>query len=121
MKLKNLLVVNAIVLGFSGINAVLLPAMVLSLYGVTPGPASLLMAQYAGLGSIAIGMVAWFARNIEDLKAQGAIIWQDRCRLQSYFQSNSKNHLHVNLPLQGTYLHKSGPHNLRLSPNIDKN
>jgi cytosine/uracil/thiamine/allantoin permease len=74
MKLKNLLIINAVVLGGSGIGAVLVPAKVLSLYGVTLGPAVILMAQYAGLGSIAIGLVAWFARNVEDSRAQRAII-----------------------------------------------
>jgi hypothetical protein len=74
MKLKNLLIVNAIVLGGSGISAVLMPSKVLSFYGVELNPAMLMMAQYAGLGSIAIGLVAWFSRNVEDLKAQRAII-----------------------------------------------
>jgi hypothetical protein len=74
MKLKNLLIVNAIVLGGSGISAVLMPSKVLSFYGVELNPAVLMMAQYAGLGSIAIGLVAWFSRNVEDLKAQCAIV-----------------------------------------------
>ncbi len=74
MKLKNLLIVNAIILGGSGISAVLLPSSVLSLYGVELGPAVIMMAQYAGLGSVAIGLVAWLSRNVEDIKAQRAIV-----------------------------------------------
>jgi hypothetical protein len=74
MKLKNLLVLNAIVLGGSGISAVLIPSNVISLYGVELNSAVIMMAQYAGLGSVAIGLVAWFSRNVEDLKAQRAII-----------------------------------------------
>jgi len=74
MKLKTLLTINAVVLGASGICALLLPAGVLSLYGVESGPAALLMAQYAGLGSLAIGLVAWLGRNVKDPKAQNAII-----------------------------------------------
>jgi hypothetical protein len=74
MKLKNLLIVNAIVLGGSGLSAVLMPSKVLSLYGVELGPAVIIMAQYAGLGSVAIGLVAWFTRNIEDYKTKRAII-----------------------------------------------
>ena len=73
MKLKCLLIVNAIVLGCSGIWALLSPSSVLSLYGVESGPAVQLMAQYSGLGSLAIALVAWFCRNVEDLKAQRAI------------------------------------------------
>jgi hypothetical protein len=73
MKLKWLLIVNAIVLGISGIWAILSPSSVLSLYGVESGPAVQLMAQYSGLGSLAIGLVAWFSRNVEDSKAQRSI------------------------------------------------
>ena len=74
MKLKYLLVVNAIVLGGSGLSAILMPAKVISLYGVEIGREVIMMAQYAGLGSVAIGLVAWFSRNVEDIKAQRAII-----------------------------------------------
>jgi hypothetical protein len=74
MKLRTLLIVNAFVLGCSGILAVLLPSSVLSLYGVESGPAAQLMAQYAGLGSLVIALLAWFSRNVNDPKAQKAII-----------------------------------------------
>lgn len=74
MKLRNLLIINAIVSCASGICAVLIPEPVLSLYGVTSGPAVLLMAQYAGLGSIVIGLIAWLTRNVKDSDAQRAII-----------------------------------------------
>ena len=65
---------NAILLGASGVFAILLPASVLSLYGVTADPAILLMAQYAGMGSLVIGLVAWFSREVKDGKAQKAIL-----------------------------------------------
>ena len=73
MKFRILLILNAIVLGFSGILALLFPSSVLSLYGVESGPAVQLMAQYAGLGSLAIALVAWFSRNLKDPQAQFAI------------------------------------------------
>jgi len=73
MKFRILLIVNAIVFGFSGILALLFPTRVLSLYGVESGPAVQLMAQYAGLGSLAIALVALFGINLKDLKAQFAI------------------------------------------------
>jgi len=73
MKFRILLVVNAIVFGCSGILALVFPTVVLSLYGVESGPAVQLMAQYAGLGSLAIALVALFSINLKDLKAQFAI------------------------------------------------
>lgn len=74
MKLKSLLIVNAVVLGCSGIWAILLPSSVLSIYGVESGPAVELMAQYAGLGSLVISLVAWFSKNLKDPNAQNSII-----------------------------------------------
>jgi hypothetical protein len=44
------------------------------MYGVDSNPAASLMGQYAALGTIAMVLVAWFARNVEDRKAQRAII-----------------------------------------------
>jgi len=73
MKFKVLLIVNAIVFGFSGILAMLVPTSVLLLYGVESGPAVQLMAQYAGLGSLAIALVSLFGININDPKAQFTI------------------------------------------------
>ena len=73
MKFRVLLIVNAIVFGVSGILALLFPTSVLSLYGVESGPAVQLMAQYAGLGSLAIALVALFGINLNDPKAQFAI------------------------------------------------
>ena len=74
MRLKHLLVLTAVLAGSNGIVAVSIPALALSLYGVTPEPAVTLMSRYAGLGSIAIALVAWFARNVEDTQAQRAIV-----------------------------------------------
>ena len=74
MRLRTLLAANAVVSGASGICAVLIPAPVLSLYGVVPGPAVMLMAQYAGLGSIAIASIAWLTRDVQDPRARRAVI-----------------------------------------------
>lgn len=74
MKLRSLLIVNAFVLGTSGIFAILLPKEVLSLYGVTPDPSALLMAQYAGLGSISIGLIAWFNRNTSEQQSKRTLV-----------------------------------------------
>ena len=74
MKLKNLLVINAVIGICSALTAILFGEKVLSMYGVDSNPAASLMGQYAALGTIAMVLVAWFARNVEDRKAQRAII-----------------------------------------------
>jgi hypothetical protein len=74
MKLRNLLVINGIVASIYGISFVLVPATVLSLYGVTQGTGERLMGQYFGAALIGIGLLTWFARNVADSEAQRAII-----------------------------------------------
>lgn len=74
MKLSNLLVINTIVALLYGISFVLVPATVLSIYGVTQGPAVELLGQYFGVALIGIGLLTWFARNVADSEAQRAII-----------------------------------------------
>lgn len=74
MKLKTLLVLNAVVGAGSALTAILFGEKVLSMYGVDSNPAASLMGQYSALGTIAMALVAWFARNVEDRKAQRAII-----------------------------------------------
>jgi hypothetical protein len=69
MKLKTLFVVNAVILGGSGICAVLLPARVCSIYGVESNAEIMMMAQYAGLGSIAVALIDWLCRNVKDSRA----------------------------------------------------
>jgi len=74
MKLKTFLIFNAVILGISALTCLLFPNKVLALYGVESNPASSFMGLYGALGSIAIVTVTWFTRNIEDQKAQRAII-----------------------------------------------
>ena len=74
MKLKNLFVITALFFLINAVVALLVPGTQLSLYGVTSGPGEKYMGQWAGLGSIAIGLLAWFARNVADPDAKRAII-----------------------------------------------
>ena len=73
MKFNNLLVLNAVLGLIFGIGFVLMPATVVSLYGVTPEPAVNLVGQFFGVELIAVGLLSWFARNVMDSEAQGAI------------------------------------------------
>lgn len=74
MKLSNFLVLNAVIALAFGIGFVLVPAIVLTLYGITPGPAVNLAGQYFGVELIAVGLLCWLARNVSDSTAQRAII-----------------------------------------------
>lgn len=74
MKLRTFLIINAIIMLCQGAYAMLLPAIVLSQYGVSRGPVESFMAQYAGMGTFVMGLLALFSRDITDHKAQRAVI-----------------------------------------------
>ena len=74
MKFSNLLLVNAVVALAYGVGLVLLPSTLLSMYGVTPGPAVNLASQLFGVELLHVGLICWFARNVSDGTAQRALI-----------------------------------------------
>ena len=74
MKLKNLFIINTVLSIVYGICFVLIPAKVLLLYGLTASAGEALMGQYFGVALIGIGLITWFAKNVTDSNAMGAII-----------------------------------------------
>jgi hypothetical protein len=73
MPFRNLVVVNAIVFLAFGVGFVLIPAPLLSLYGISPQPGAMVVAQgYGGL-FIAIGLLSWLSRKLTDVPALKAI------------------------------------------------
>jgi len=74
MKLNTLLLLNAIFYLLNAVGAILLSSTILSIYGVGIGEGVELMAQYAGIGSVAIGLLAYFATKIEQSNAKRYII-----------------------------------------------
>ncbi len=73
MRLKNFLVITAVIMLCQGAYAMLLPATVLSQYGVSSGPVASFMARYAGMGTFIMGLLAFFSRGIEDNRAKRAV------------------------------------------------
>lgn len=74
MKLSNLFVFNTIVALPFGLGFLLAPGAMANLYGVPTDPAANLIGQFFGVCLIAIGLLTWFARGVDDSKAQRAII-----------------------------------------------
>lgn len=74
MKLKKFLIINATVSCSFGVMSLLVPAQVMRIFGVESNPAILMLAQYSGLGSIALGLVPWFTREMELSQAQKTIV-----------------------------------------------
>lgn len=74
MKLSVLMVINAIVALVFGIGFVLMPAQVVSMYGVTASEPLKLTAQLLGAALIGFGVLTWFARKATESDARKAIL-----------------------------------------------
>lgn len=74
MKLKTLLLVTAVFFIVNAPIALIFPATQLSLYGMEAGPGVNYMAQWAGLGSAAIALMAWFARGVPESEAKRVVL-----------------------------------------------
>ena len=74
MKLNALMVVNAIVAGLFGIGFVLVPAQLLSQYGITTDAQFEMVSQLFGAALIGFAVLTWAARNATDSDARRAIL-----------------------------------------------
>ena len=74
MKLKTLFSITSVFFIINSAIAILMPQVQLSLYGVITNPGANYMAQWAGLGSVAVALIAWFARNFNVPKVQREIV-----------------------------------------------
>jgi hypothetical protein len=74
MKLSNLFIFNAVVALAFGIGFVLLPATVLTVFGVEISPSVNLAGQLFGVELIAVGLLSWFVRNATDSAVLPGII-----------------------------------------------
>jgi hypothetical protein len=71
MKLSSFLVVKAIISLAFGIAFVLVPAAVMSWYGVTLDPFGIFMARFVGACLIGIGLICWLDRSADHDALQG--------------------------------------------------
>jgi hypothetical protein len=71
MKLSSFLVVKAIISLVFGIAFVLIPAVMMPLYGTTLDAVGILMTRFLGACLIGIGLVCWFDRNADPQALQG--------------------------------------------------
>ena len=74
MTLATLLSINAIVALAYALGLLLVPATLLTVYGITSGPGERLMAQFFGVALLAVGLLTWLARNVADPIARRAFV-----------------------------------------------
>ncbi|MGD0753955.1 MAG: hypothetical protein ABR927_02750 [Bacteroidales bacterium] len=75
MKLKTLMIINAIVAIVFGVTFVIVPAHVYSLYDITADKQLIYMGQLFGGTLIGFALLTWMARNATDSDARRAIVY----------------------------------------------
>ena len=74
MKLKTLMVINAIIAGLFGIGFLIIPWQVLSFYGVLPNPELNYIGQLFGAALFTFAVLTWEARKLEASNARTVIV-----------------------------------------------
>ena len=74
MKLKTILVINAILLGLFGLGSVLAPEASATPYGLTLDPLSKHLNQTLGAFFLGLAVLSWMSRNLTDSNALRAIL-----------------------------------------------
>ncbi len=74
MKLKTLMIINAIVAIVFGVTFVIIPAQAYSLYDITANEHLNYMGQLFGAALVGFALITWMARNATDSDARKAIV-----------------------------------------------
>jgi DMSO reductase anchor subunit len=74
MKLKTLMIINAIVAIVFGVTFVIVPTQAYSLYDITADEQLIYMGQLFGAALIGFALLTWMARNATDSDARRAIV-----------------------------------------------
>jgi len=74
MKLRVLLIINAVVILVYAVGALFVPATMLLMYGMTPGAGEQLMTRFFGVSMLALGLLSWLVRNSLDAGLRRAVI-----------------------------------------------
>ena len=74
MSSKLYLTIAAVLAILYGIGFVLIPAKMGELYGVQPQPNAMLNIQYFGSALLALGVIVWFARDLDWAAVRGVLI-----------------------------------------------
>ena len=74
MKIKGLFIYNAVITFPFGVCLVLLPELILSIYGIELGQGGAFAARLLGSALIFVALLCWFARNSADSEARQAIV-----------------------------------------------
>jgi len=75
MKLRIILIINAIVAALYGIVILMIPAQLVSLYGFTATPELNFVARLLGVYLLAAGILSWLIRNAPVSRERTAILY----------------------------------------------
>lgn len=75
MRLRNLLVVAAVIAAIFGVGLVVASGPLLAIYGITLDTAGTVVAQLLGASLIGFAVLDWFARDVTDPTARQAVVF----------------------------------------------
>ena len=75
MKMRTLLIINAVFQIVFGLGFLLAPAVLLGLFGTQTDATGLTLARVAGSVIFSLSVISWLGRDVEPGKAQDAIAW----------------------------------------------
>ena len=75
MKIKTLMLINAVVAGAFGLAFVIVPGWVAGNYGITADAAMRYVNQLFGANLVGIAVLCWLAQDASESDARTAIIW----------------------------------------------
>jgi len=74
MKFNTFMVIYAVVSAVFGLGFVIMPGLILPIYGVEPDASLKLIGQLFGAVLISLALLAWLVRNLRDSETQRAVI-----------------------------------------------
>ncbi len=75
MKMRTLFIINAVFQIVFGIGFLLLPTLVLGLFGAQTDITGLTLARVAGSVILSLAVISWLGKDVEPGQAQDAIAW----------------------------------------------
>jgi hypothetical protein len=75
MKMRTLFTANAIVQAMFGVGFLLIPTILLGLFGAQTDATGVMMARVAGSVIISLALVSWLGRDVDSVSAQDAMAW----------------------------------------------
>ena len=74
MNTRMFFLVSAAIAGIFALGFLVIPRAIARIYGVVAGPEAILAFRFFGVALLGIGLIFWFAKDVQDREARNAIL-----------------------------------------------